>query len=135
MNDLKLPTIEYRAWDTKDNRMIDWSELLDYRSGFVEYLRNPQELIFLPFVGKFDSTNNKIYAYDIVTAGDNFPSLIEWDNESGKWVLHEVYPRRGKYADKYDRYHELNAYTNGLGTIIGNYFQTPSLLGKFRRVI
>lgn len=125
--------IKFIAWDTDAKRLIDWQELLDYGSGLAEYLRNHRELIFLQFTEHHDQLGNELYHGHIVTAGDNYPSVVDWDNQEGRWELVEYYPRRGKYATKDDRYHELTSYTDGLGVIIGHIYTTPQLLRTLRR--
>lgn len=130
------PPIKYRVWDPDAHRMIGWEELLATPNLLILLLRDEiTSFIPMPFLGLFDTRSNaEIYAGDIVRQGDNYPSVIEWNqkDEMGEgtgWVLHEYYPRSGPNADEYDRHHTTSGYTDGL-ELIGNVFEQAELVAR-----
>jgi len=127
--------IKFRAWDKSTKEMFrvimlagDTSNpdklLVSGRGGTI------QDAILMQYIGLSSEQGTEAYEGDIVTAGDNYPSIIEWQNNPDQdefvgFCLHEVYPN-----GECDRWHMIFAYTDGLGEIIGNIHENPELLEK-----
>jgi len=133
----KMP-IKYREaiFAEPDNTFVGWNYWGWIDGEWQEIESNAPENSY-PFIGLKDENGVEAYEGDIVTAGDNYPSVIEWNQkdemiEGTGFCLHEYYPRRGRYAEKHDRYHTLTYQTTGLGKIIGNIVESPKLLRKVR---
>jgi len=104
-------------WDKDRDRIVVWN-------GATFATLGSAVIALMQYTGINDENGVEIYEGDIVTAGDNYPSIVEWNDTEAKFELFEKYPRTGKYADKYDRYHEMTSYTNGLGKVIGNIYES-----------
>ena len=117
--------IKFRAWDSESKC---WVKAWIMDNALTPQEELPSSIILQQFTGLKDKNGKEIYEGDIVSAGDNYPSVVQWDNEEAKFQLWEKYPRKGRYADKYDLFHEMTAYTDGLGEVIGNIYENSSLL-------
>ena len=115
-----------------DNRFVGWHDW-GWIDGEFEEPESSDPKASFQYIGITDKSGIHAIEGNIVTAGDNYPSVIEWDEESCKFFLHEYYPRHGRYADKYDRSHDIDAYTDGIGEIIGHINFNADLLRKLRR--
>jgi len=118
--------IKFRAWG-KSKRAMYYQDFAVNPDGTTKTWGLYEHLELMQYTGLEDKNGKEIYEGDIVTAGDNYPSIIEWSHDGDKiegtgWCLHEV------YKGDYDRYHTTDAYTNGLGEVIGNIYENPELL-------
>ena len=115
------PTKEYRHANLATFFMNLYAGLLDLKT-------------LGQYIDRKDNSDKAIYDGDIVQQGDNFPSVVEWNRADEKiegtgWCLHEYYPRHGRDADVYDRYHTTSSFTDGLD-VIGNIHDNPEILEK-----
>lgn len=97
-------------------------------------IKNSSEILISdPFTGLYSESGDEIYEYDILARGDNYNSLIIWNQygnyeEGTGFVLAELYSK-----GRYDRFHSTTAYTNGI-VKVGNVYDNWNLLrgGKLK---
>lgn len=107
--------------------LVNPNPLFSIRELLIPWLRSghkPDD-----YTGLKDKNGKGIYEGDIVSQGDNYPSVIEWCQfgemiEGTGWCLHEYYPQK---VDIFDCYHTTDSYTDGL-EVIGNIYENPELL-------
>jgi len=111
--------IKYQAWDTNDERMISWQELLDYGSGLADYLQHPRELIFREYTGLKDLVGKEIYEGDILSFG-------LW-SDTQKPCLHKIYWNdKTASFDVWDlRHNEWGGQADAFSEVIGNIYENP----------
>jgi len=114
--------IKFRSWDGRNKQM-------DYPDNIANGIDGDKYQI-MQFTGLHDKNGKEIYEGDIVSEGDNYPSVVQWNNESACFELWEQYPRKGGEKETFDRYHEMTAYTDGVGEVIGNIYENPKLIQR-----
>ena len=118
--------IKYQAWDTKDKRMIEWQELLDYGSGLVEYIINPRELIFREYTGLQDCNNEDIYEGDIVKLTSVLANNDEYLAEA---VMRGWESSFEAFRDTDNGFYcPMGATARNYREVIGNIYENPELL-------
>jgi len=70
----------------------------------------------------YDKNRKEIYENDIIDMGDNYNSLVLWDNKEAKFALLEFYPK-----GDYNRYHDMG-YLNYKPRVVGNVYDNKNLL-------
>lgn len=84
------------------------------------------EVELLRYIGIKDKNDKQICEGDILKYyGDNYNGVVEWDNDTCSFHIHEYYPKKED-----DRFHEIASYTNEK-EVIGNIFETPNLKNKW----
>ena len=117
--------IKFRVWNPIEQKLEYWTlnDLCYHGPNRPDIcLQNWQE-----YTGLKDKNGKEIYENDIVNYGDNFPSLVIWDEFAvgetpGFWL-----EERGNYDRP--RFHTMTAYTNPI-EVIGNIYENPELLDK-----
>lgn len=134
--------IKFRVWDKFEKKFITLEDLQKLGAIHVEndgvislsphyrfatnMMLQTDTFDIQQYTGLKDKNGKEIYEGDIVTWGDNYNSFIEWYQETCQFVCHEVYPKRGRYAEP-DRIHNIPAYTND-PEVLGNIYENPELL-------
>jgi hypothetical protein len=113
-----MSNIKVRAWDAKNNEMLDDMEAKIWLSkGFDRY---PNRVKFMLSTGLRDQTLNEIYDRDIIRTDGGVVLEVRWHNESASFVAvsngsaHIHYFGRGINTDYVE--------------VIGNSFENPELL-------
>lgn len=120
---------KFRAWYEKKKEMHDVTTMEFLGDGHIEaWFRiirlgdqsgtTRNEVILLLSTGLKDENGNEIFEGDIVFLGDNFNSVVRWNEEEAKFELYEP----GNY--EYPRVHEMTTYTTK-PKIVGNIFEHP----------
>jgi len=127
--------IKFRAWNKKEKIMVDLKEITPLALSFDPclagggtgiYIPDHPDLEIMQFTGLLDKNGKEVYEGDIINWGDNYPSVIEWSQETCQFVCHEYYPKTSKNAQE-DRWHDIPAYTNE-PEVLGNLYENPELL-------
>lgn len=114
--------IKFRAWDIEMKRYV-YPELWDNKMP----TNWKQFFILEQFTGLYDKNGKEIYEGDIVNHGDNFPSVVKYDEKECAFRLFEDKPKYARGYRFYPRDHEINAYTSPI-EIIGNIHENPELV-------
>ena len=82
----------------------------------------------MQFTGLHDKNGKEIYEGDVLDWGDNFNSVVYWDDYEGAWRIREVaiVTERGENRP---RTHDMNAYTYR-PTVLGNQYENPDLIAQ-----
>jgi len=120
--------IKLRAWDKEDKRMF----YFDLRTCPHFTTRGLTNYIIMLYIGLKDLTYRDVYAGDVVSAGANYPSVIEWCDHNEKisgsgWCLHELDPRHRCI------YYDTGAFTTipNKWQILGNVYENPELVPRW----
>ena len=126
----EMREIKFKGWNIPTKIMIDLKACTQFVTdmGGLYLPTNDKKVILLQYTGLTDKNGKEIFEGDIVSQGDNYPSIIEWqcnpdEDEYIGWCLHEIYPK-----GENDRWHHVFAYTDGLGEIIGNIYENSEIL-------
>lgn len=137
-----MRTHKFRAWDRKAKRWMSHEEssflfLNFYVDGSGKFQIDETDPMkdnaisdadsnydIVDYIGRKDRYGIEIYEGHIVNYGDNFPSVVIWDElavgETPGFWLKEI----GDY--EHPRYHTMTAYTNPI-EILGHIFENPEL--------
>jgi hypothetical protein len=100
-------------------------KIIEHYDQFV--LTEQPDAIAMLATGRIDQHGTEMFAEDIITQGDNYPSVIKFgDNE---WIEGVGFYLEETGPDDYYRCHSLDAYTN-VPKILGNTCQNPELMSK-----
>lgn len=124
--------IKFRAWDTKLNELIyEGFHILGecMMSGllFDRSIERLNDILIEQFTGLHDKNGKEIFEGDIVNHGDNFPSVVKYDEKSCSFRLYENKPKYARGYRFYPRDHEIDAYTSPI-EVLGNIHENPELI-------
>lgn len=124
MSDMYFDVI---LWDGKNPQTVEHCNLEQAVSeGAIEFhpLRGVDESVVVrQYTGLKDKNGTLIYEGDIIDWGDNFDSVVVWDDTEHAWGIEELGVIDGERAP---RNHNLTAYTY-VPTVIGNIYENPEL--------
>ena len=118
----KIRELKFRAWNRGKMNSDVWNVFFQMSMG--NHIGN-EDFIPMQYTGIKDKNGKEIYEGDIVNEGDNYYSVVEWNDHVGGpgFFLHEYYPN-----GENDRYHDFHAYTTYPYEVIGNIYENPELL-------
>lgn len=118
--------IKFRAWDSKKMVYLAPLEVENQNMGLIlsGNIDGKPEAV-MQYTGLKDKNGKEIYEGDIVNYGDNFSSLVIWDEFAVRETPGFWLEERGDYG--YLRFHTMTAYTNPI-EILGNIYENPELL-------
>lgn len=124
-------SIEFRAWDIRNKRMVGDALLLSETGQLVtvnaKYFNSPFSFfdgcVWLQFTGKFSKEKKKIYTGDILAFRNDIPCTYTEPDEPNNDLV-EVYYNNDKAAF----YCKSNKYDYSLGQMIDEYGD-PELCG------
>ena len=129
-----MNNFKFKAWDTKEKRMISHEELIK-RSGIMDYLDDYIDVfnemignyssnrIYLQYTGLKDKYTNEIYDGDLIDCGDRI-CIVRWNVPNATW------------DSVFVRYKEGELNSNGItcvewkyrAIVIGNLYNNPELV-------
>lgn len=130
--------IKFKAWDGK--HWYEWDQLpVSHDWVFVRQIKHGCEakswddpdLKKVLFTGMLDKDGLEIYEKDILGYGDNYPCVVEWNNEEGCFEAVEYgYDKKNKHdSTKGIRRHTMTAYTTPWERL-GSVYDSPELIKK-----
>lgn len=123
-----MPTLKFRAWNVRHNKMIDWPEC---QVRFLLSAFETKQYVFMQSTGRFDINEKEIFDGDIVHAR----ASVEYSDDST--VADVIFGEDLQWQIRSDNYqHGLPLTWGGWDSleVIGNIYTNPDLTEAKRKL-